>query len=74
MDAIFAPGSIAVVGASETPGSVGQKLMENLASFRGVLYSVNPKRQSVFGIGAFPTITAIGKEVDLAVKIGRAHV
>ena len=67
MDAIFAPGSIAVAGASETPGSVGQKLMENLASFRGVLYPINPKRQSVFGIDAFPTITAIGKEIDLAV-------
>jgi acetyltransferase len=67
MDAIFAPGSIAVVGASETPGSVGRKLMENLASFRGVVYPVNPKRQSVLGIAAFPTITAIGKEVDLAV-------
>jgi acetyltransferase len=67
MDAIFAPGSIAVFGASETPGGVGQKLMKNLASFRGVLYPINPKRQSVFGIGAFPTITAIGKEVDMAV-------
>jgi len=67
MDAIFAPGSIAVVGASETPGSVGQRLMENLASFQGVLYPVNPKRRSVFEIGAFPTITAIGKEIDLAV-------
>ena len=67
MEAIFAPGSIAVVGASETPGSVGQKLMENLESFRGVLYPVNPKRQSVYGIDAFPTIAAIGKEIDLAV-------
>src|SRR5215469_14308775 len=67
MDAIFAPGSIAVVGASETPGSVGQKLMENQASFRGVLYPINPKWQRVFGIGAFPTITAIGKEIDLVV-------
>jgi acetyltransferase len=67
MDAIFAPRSIAVVGASETPGSVGQKLMENLASFRGILYPVNPKRRSVFEIDAFPTITAIGKEFDLAV-------
>ena len=67
MDALFAPASIAVVGASETPGSVGQKLMENLRPFPGVVYPVNPKRTSVFGINAFPTITAIGQEIDLAV-------
>lgn len=67
MDAIFAPASIAVLGASETAGSVGQKLMENLRSFRGVIYPVNPKRTSVFGINAFPTVTAIGQEIDLAI-------
>ncbi|MGA8660472.1 MAG: bifunctional acetate--CoA ligase family protein/GNAT family N-acetyltransferase [Chthoniobacterales bacterium] len=67
MEAIFAPGSIAVVGASETAGSVGQKLMENMRPFPGIVYPVNPKRASVFGITAFPTIAAIGQEIDLAV-------
>jgi acetyltransferase len=67
MDAIFAPASIAVVGASETPGSLGQKLMEDLRSFRGVVYPVNPKRPNVFGINAFPTVTGIGQMIDLAV-------
>jgi acetyltransferase len=41
--------------------------MENLRSFRGVLYPVNPKRRTVFGINAFPTIATIGHEIDLAV-------
>ena len=67
MEAIFAPVSIAVLGASETPGSVGQKLMENLRSFRGVTYPVSQKRTSIFGINAFPTVTAIGQEIDLAI-------
>ena len=67
MEAIFAPMSIAVLGASETAGSVGQKLMENLRSFRGVSYPVNPKKTSVFGIKSFPTVTAIGQKIDLAI-------
>ena len=67
MEAIFAPVSIAVLGASETAGSVGQKLMENLRSFRGVIYPVNPKKTSVVGIKSFPTVSAIGQKIDLAI-------
>lgn len=67
LSAAFAPESIAVIGASETPGSVGRMLMENLATFGGRLYPVNPKRTSVLGIDAFPTVAAIKSCVDLAV-------
>src|SRR5271166_6683593 len=67
MEAIFAPSSIALVGASERPGSVGQKLMVGLRPFGGRLYPVNPNRKTVLGINSFPTITAIGQEIDLAV-------
>ncbi len=67
MQSLFDPSSIALVGASETPGSVGQKLIENLRPFSGRLYPVNPRRASVSGINSFPTITAIGQEIDLAI-------
>jgi acetyltransferase len=66
--AIFAPRSMAIIGASETPGSVGQTLLRNaIASpFGGTVYPVNPKRESVLGIEAYPSIGAIGKPIDLA--------
>jgi acetyltransferase len=67
LSAAFAPESIAVIGASETPGSVGRMLMENLAAFGGRIYPINPKRTSVLGIGAFPTVAALETSVDFAV-------
>ena len=69
LDAIFSPGSIAVVGASEREGTVGRTLLWNLISnpFGGTVYPVNPKRQNVLGIRAYPTIGDIPDQVDLAV-------
>jgi predicted CoA-binding protein len=43
LEAMFSPKSVAVIGASETSGSVGQALMENLRSFNGHVFPVNPK-------------------------------
>ena len=75
LDAIFSPRSIAVVGASETPQSVGRTLLWNLISnpFGGTVYPVNPKRQSVLGIKAYPSVTDIPDDVDLAVIATPAH-
>jgi acetyltransferase len=67
LDAIFSPKSVAVIGASERDGSIGCALMKNLGVFEGAVYPVNPKRASVLGIQAFPTIAALPEPVDLAV-------
>lgn len=69
LDAIFRPGSVAVIGASEEEGSVGRTLMWNLISntFGGTVYPVNIKRSSVLGIKAYPTISDVPEQVDLAV-------
>lgn len=69
LDAIFAPKSVAVIGASETPGSVGRTLLWNLISnpFGGTVYPVNPKRDSVLGIKAYPNLESIPDAVDLAI-------
>lgn len=66
---IFAPKSVAVVGASEKQGSVGQTLLWNLISspFGGTVFPVNPKRHSVLGIKAYARIKDIPETVDLAV-------
>ncbi len=69
LDAIFAPKTVAVIGATEKAGSVGRTLLWNLISnpFGGTVFPVNPQRPSVLGIKAYPTIAAVPEQVELAV-------
>src|SRR5579875_2071015 len=69
LDIFFKPRSVAVIGASETQGSVGRAILWNLISspFGGTVFPVNPKRASVLGIQSHPTIGTVPEEVDLAV-------
>ncbi len=71
LGAIFAPGSVAVIGATEKLGSVGRTILQNLVMnpFGGTVYPVNPKRPSVLGIKAYPSISAVPDRVDLAVMV-----
>jgi acetyltransferase len=69
LDAIFGPETVAVVGASDRPGSVGRTIMWNLISnpFGGTIYPVNARRQNVLGIKAYPSVSEVPERVDLAV-------
>ncbi|MBM4423998.1 MAG: hypothetical protein FJ030_11500 [Chloroflexi bacterium] len=69
LEAIFAPKTVAVIGATEEPGSVGRALLHNLigSSFGGMVFPVNPKRPSVLGVKAYPRIADAPDPVDLAV-------
>jgi acetyltransferase len=69
LDPIFRPGTVAVLGASATPGSVGSILMGNLLEnpFGGVVYPINPKRHAVHGVHCYPSLSAVPEPVDLAV-------
>ena len=60
-----------VIGATETPGSVGRTLLHNLIStpFGGTIYPVNPKRANVLGIKAYRRLSDIAEPVDLAVIV-----
>jgi acetyltransferase len=71
LDVIFAPRNVAVIGATETPNSVGRTLLWNLiqSPFGGTVFPVNPKRPSVLGIKAYPNIAAVPEKVDLAVIV-----
>ncbi|HSV72289.1 MAG TPA: bifunctional acetate--CoA ligase family protein/GNAT family N-acetyltransferase [Chthonomonadales bacterium] len=71
LDVFFRPSNVAVIGASESPGSVGRTLLWNLISnpFGGTVFPVNPKRPSVLGIKAYPSVSAVPEAVDLAVVI-----
>lgn len=65
---LFRPEGIAVVGASERPGSVGRDVVENLISraYPGALYPVNPRYRTVLGLPAYPSLAALPSRVDLA--------
>jgi acetyltransferase len=75
LDAIFAPKNVAVIGATETAGSVGRTVLWNLISspFGGAVFPVNPKRPSVLGIKAYASISEVPEQVDLAVISTPAH-
>ena len=71
LDAIFKPRSVAVIGATDKPGSVGRTLLWNLirSPFGGTIFPVNPKRENVLGIKAYPAIADVPDPVDLAVLV-----
>lgn len=69
--AIMAPESVAVVGATNRPGSVGLAVFRNIldAGYKGVLYPVNPKARSIQGVKAYPSLADVPDELDMAVLI-----
>lgn len=71
---LFNPRSIAVIGASDTPGSVGYALFRNLVTngFAGSVYPVNPNRDQVQGVRSYAHIADLPGAVDLAIVATRA--
>ncbi len=67
---LFAPASVAVVGASERAGSYGGEVLLNLArlGYAGRVYAVNPRRESVHGVRAYPALDEL-PEVPEAVVV-----
>jgi len=66
---LFAPSSVAVIGANERPDSAGRILFENLlaSGFKGAVFPVNPRHQTVLGRPCYASIKDLEKPVDLAV-------
>ncbi len=71
LDMFFRPSSVAVVGASGKPGSVGRTVFWNLLNspFGGTVFPVNPRHRQVLGIRTIPKICDAGEPLDLAVVI-----
>ena len=67
LEHLFSPSSIAVIGASERPGTLGRIVFDNLraAGFYGELLAVNPKYERIAGLACLPSIAAVGHAVDL---------
>jgi len=68
-DALFAPGSIALVGASNTPHSIGRVLAQNLlgAGFAGPIMTVNPHETAILSTLNYRSIAELPTDIDLAV-------
>ena len=66
---LLEPKTVAVVGASRTPGKVGHEILVNLkdGGFEGEIVPVNPSSDQVCGITSYPDLRAYGKKIDLAV-------
>jgi acetyltransferase len=71
LDVFFAPQSIAVFGATETPGSLGRTLTFNLLrhQFGGMVFPISPHRSAVLGVQAYPNLAALPEPPDLAMVV-----
>jgi len=69
LDALLEPKSIAVVGASRTPGKVGHEILANLKAggFEGAVVPVNPSTDKILGLKCYPNLKTYGEKIDLAV-------
>jgi acetate---CoA ligase (ADP-forming) len=68
---LFRPRSIAVIGASEVPGKAAERRTRSLieGGFNGDIFLINPKRDTLFGRKAYPSIREIGSQVDLVMVV-----
>ncbi len=76
LDTLFAPKSVAVIGASNRQGSVGRAVFTNilLNEYRGTVYPVNPKDRSISGVRSYPSVQDLPESVDVAVIVVPAAV
>jgi acetyltransferase len=71
LERVLNPRSIAIVGASETPGKAAERRTRSLieGGYRGRIFPVNPKRRRIFSLPTYPSVSAIEEPVDLVVII-----
>ena len=69
LDFLFYPQSVAVIGASNKEGKIGNAIMKNLINFgfKGKIYPVNVKEEKILGIKAYKSVLEIPDNVDVAV-------
>ncbi|MCP4129931.1 MAG: hypothetical protein GY754_02835 [bacterium] len=71
LEAFFKPKSIALIGASQNPNKGGNIILRNFkrAGFKGPIYPVNPSAQEILGMKAYPSISDVPGDVDLAMIV-----
>ena len=71
LDKIMKPKSIAVIGASTKPLTIGSEIMLRLKEygFKGDIYPINPKAEQIEGFKAYPTVLDVAENIDFAVIV-----
>jgi acetyl coenzyme A synthetase (ADP forming)-like protein len=71
LEAIFAPRSVAVVGASPDPTRLGHTVLKNIVAngYGGRIFPIHPKAEAVLGHKAFPSVMAVPEPIDMAVIV-----
>ncbi|MBW1789566.1 MAG: CoA-binding protein [Deltaproteobacteria bacterium] len=66
---LFEPSSVAVIGASNTPGKWGNMMVERpiQSGYRGAIYPINPKEKVILGLKAYPSVLDPPDPIDLAI-------
>ena len=71
LEHFFQPKSVAIIGASREPGKVGYAVVDNLVryDYEGEVYPINPKADEILGLKAYPSVSEVAEEIDLAVIV-----
>jgi acyl-CoA synthetase (NDP forming) len=71
LDAMLKPRSVAVIGASTSPGKWGHEILKNVleSGFQGPIYPINPKAETILDLPCYPNVKEIRETPDLAVVI-----
>jgi 3-hydroxypropionyl-CoA synthetase (ADP-forming) len=69
MEMFFTPQSVALVGASATPGKIGNSVLDSMAKhdYKGKVFPINPKQEEILGIKCYPSLSAVPDKIDLVV-------
>jgi acetyltransferase len=69
LDTLLRPQSIAVIGASRTPGKVGREILANLIAgrYEGTIVPINPSADEIMGRRCYPSLEAFGQPIDLSI-------
>ena len=68
---LFYPRTVAVIGATEKPGTVGRSVLRNLIEqlSGATIFAINPNRSNVLGMRCYPNVASVGELIDLAVVV-----
>jgi acetyl coenzyme A synthetase (ADP forming)-like protein len=70
LGSFFDPESVAVIGASRTPGKLGYAILENLKlSFKGKIFPINPNATEILGLTAYPSVTNVKEPIEQAIIV-----
>ena len=71
LDNFFKPQSIAVIGASRTPGKVGYDILKNIIQYgyEGAVFPINPSASEVLGKKSYPSLLDVPDKIDMAVVV-----